>query len=199
MMKGPPLARLVDRLTEIPGIFLAEPAGSGTSKGKQTVVVKAVVNDLVNDIDGGFPSQELLDPFTAKINPEIRNWLGIVLILAHLLHDEFFIEQKGLGESVIAYLSSDKIRKLADLSDFREFVTDNDKREELTRLSLDALGFLPEGEAEKLAKDRLKTLDSVERKRILEKTRLAQERADEIRREMARREAEEAASKMSRE
>jgi hypothetical protein len=45
----------------------------------------------------------------------------------------------------------------------------------------------------------LAALDSVERAALVKKTRDAQRRAIEIRKEIARREAEEAASKMSRE
>jgi hypothetical protein len=81
----------------------------------------------------------------------------------------------------------------------KQFVADQERREELTRLTLDFLGFVPQGETETKAKDRLTTLNSVERAYLMEKTRQAQERARQLREEMARQEAEEAASKMSRE
>jgi len=61
------------------------------------------------------------------------------------------------------------------------------------------MGLRPRGEPEQIARERLNTLDSIEREAIIKKTAEAKIRAQKLREEIARREAEEAASKMSRE
>lgn len=80
----------------------------------------------------------------------------------------------------------------------RYFITDPEGREELARRVLQALELLPEGETAAQAADRMTSVDSVERKKVVEKSREAQRRAQEIREALARKEAEEAASKMTR-
>lgn len=67
------------------------------------------------------------------------------------------------------------------------------------RLCLQALDLRPWGETEIQALDRLNTVDSLERKRVMRESLAAHKRAEEIRQAMARKEAEEAASKMTRE
>ena len=81
----------------------------------------------------------------------------------------------------------------------KEFVTDPDRREELARFCLAELGLRPQGESVAQAKDRLTSLDSLERVRVLRDTQAAEARAQEVRQMMARRAAEEAAAKETRE
>lgn len=76
---------------------------------------------------------------------------------------------------------------------------DGEGREELSRLMTRLAGGLPEGETPELARDRFRALDSVERARTSARAKEAERRARELAEAMARREAEEAASKMSRE
>jgi hypothetical protein len=98
--------------------------------------------------------------------------------------------------TALRFAASSRARSLAELSRFR---SDGEGREELSRALLTGLGVAPEGESPKLAKDRFAAVDSVERARVLARAKAAEDRARELREEMARREAEEAASKMSRE
>jgi hypothetical protein len=64
---------------------------------------------------------------------------------------------------------------------------------------LRALDLRPAGESVVQAQDRLTTLDSVERVRVIKEARAAEERARKIREEMARKAAEEAAAAYGRE
>jgi hypothetical protein len=57
------------------------------------------------------------------------------------------------------------LEELADLRDAETFVDDAERREELARRCLDALGLVPEGESKEQAKDRLSTLDSIQQHR----------------------------------
>jgi hypothetical protein len=81
----------------------------------------------------------------------------------------------------------------------RKFVADPDRREELARLALARLGFRPAGETLAQAQDRLTTLNSTERARVMKASRAAEERARQIREALVRKAAEESADKFSRE
>lgn len=79
------------------------------------------------------------------------------------------------------------------------FLSDGERREELIRRILATYGFGVEGEEVARSAERLEVLDSLARARILRDAQAAQKRAQEIREALARQEAEEAASKYTRE
>jgi len=158
----------------------------------------AVISDLLFDAGGDFLKAEEEKKVKAQFAGN-ANYRDLILIICYLLHDSWFLEKKNLAPAMAVLLFDEKFKQLAGIVKARQFITDGERREELVRLVLSCLSLVPEGESEIKAKDRLTTLDSVERVRLIEKTRKAQERAKQLREEMARREAEEAASKMSRE
>src|SRR5437764_887594 len=81
----------------------------------------------------------------------------------------------------------------------RKFIEDPDRREELVRVSLAAIGCRPAGESEAQAEDRLTSLSSGERQRVVEASRAAELRARKIREELRKKAAEESADKWTRE
>ena len=83
-------------------------------------------------------------------------------------------------------LGSERLRQLARLVKAELFVSDPDRREELARFVLASLDLRPAGETVEQASDRLTTLDSVERDRVLRRTAAAEKRAREVRQAMAR-------------
>jgi hypothetical protein len=76
---------------------------------------------------------------------------------------------------------------------------DEERREELIRRTLRAVDWLLPGEMRNEADDRLKQVDSIERRRVLLAAAERERRAREVREAMARKAAEEAAAKVSRE
>ena len=182
------LFRLMQRLAETPSYMTAD--------GKLTLA--AVISDLLFDAGGAFLNSAQVKKVQTQFAGN-KNYLELILIICYLLHDSWFIGKGTLAAAMTKLLFNERFRQLAGAVKARQFITDVERREELVRLVLDCLSLVPEGETETKARDRLTTLDSVERIRIIEKTRKAQERARQLREEMARREAEEAASKMSRE
>jgi hypothetical protein len=88
---------------------------------------------------------------------------------------------------------------LAEYALADKFVTDPDRREELARLCLKALGLRPAGETEAQAQDRLTTLSTAERQRVIKAAQEAEDRARKIREEMARQAAYDAQMKSMRE
>jgi hypothetical protein len=85
----------------------------------------------------------------------------------------------------------------------RQFLDDTDRREELVRLVLRHLDLAPEGEAQADAEDRLSSLDSVRRVRLLQEARAAEDerrkREAELAAELAKKQAEEQAARYDRE
>jgi hypothetical protein len=80
-----------------------------------------------------------------------------------------------------------------------QLVADQDRREELSRICLKYLQLLPAGETQAQADDRLTTISTSERLRVIKEAQAAEARAREIREAMARKAAEEAAAHYSRE
>jgi len=192
--KGPLLEILTRRLAECPPDFLAEPRF-----GKAGLVhVDAVVSDLLVSLGNGSLTQEQAAAFRHTDARQHRNHYAVVLIACWLLHDDWFRTQKKYGEAARQFLSTN-LAELALVVKAPQCVSDPDRREELARLCLHRLGLHPAGETEAQAYDRLTTLNTAERQRVIAATRAAEKRAQEIREAMAKKAAEEAADKWSRE
>jgi hypothetical protein len=188
--EGPLLESLMRRLAETPDDFLLEPR-----IGAHGVIhVPAVVADLLRDLGGAG-----LDAKDAKtFESGERDRLTLILIASWLLHHEFFVQAQSFADGVLSFLTSG-LDEVAGLVDPKQFVSDPDRREELARRVLRGLDLRPAGESAKQATDRLNTLDSVERIRILRDTRAAQERIRKIQEAMQKKAAEEAAAAYGRE
>lgn len=194
--EGPQLESLTRRLAECPSEFLAEPRG----KKGGTVYVAAVVYDLLRDLGGPPIVKEQAAQFEPprKDSKEARNRLQVIMVACWLLHDPWFRYQGQFAQSAYNMLATG-LDELASLVPAQQFVNDPDRREELARVALKALGLRPAGESAAQAEDRLTTLDSVERARVIREARAAEERARQIREAMARKAAEEAAAAYGRE
>jgi len=194
--EGPQLESLTRRLSECPSEFLAEPRG----KKGGTVYVAAVVYDLLRDLGGPAIVKEQAAQFEPprKDSKEARNRLQVIMVACWLLYDPWFRYQGQFAQSAYNMLATG-LDELASLVPAQQFVNDPDRREELARVALKALGLRPAGESAAQAEDRLTTLDSVERARVIREARAAEERARQIREAMARKAAEEAAAAYGRE
>ncbi|MCC7143036.1 MAG: hypothetical protein IT349_13120 [Candidatus Eisenbacteria bacterium] len=191
--EGPALEALMRRLADTPPDFQAEP----WIGGKGEVHVDAVVHDLLRRLGYTVDVADLVE-FTAARAAEDRNRLALVLLLAWLLADES-ISTEGVPQDAVLELLRQESRALAERIPAGKFTADPDRREELARLALARLGLRPAGETPAQAQDRLSTISSVERARVLKAARVAEERARKIREELARKAAEESADKWGRE
>jgi hypothetical protein len=199
MDKGPLIETLTRRLAECPADFLAEPRVGSAG----TVHVAAVVGDVLSDVGGGPLTAEQARPFqtgpvAAQAASRERNRLRLVLIACWLLHDPAFKGQGGLAPRALALLTTG-LADLAALVSAQQFVADPERREELARWCLMALDLRPAGETLAQAQDRLATLNSIERQRVVKAARQAEARARQVREAMAREAAKEASMKAMRE
>jgi len=185
--EGPPLERITRRLMEADDAWLDGAANA-----------KALAGDAFEAMAGGYPEAERLDAVEDAIGRD-RNRRRIAALSLLIASDPWFKGRKDLADRLLALPGSRRLKALSAAVDAEEFRSDGERREELARLCLALLGLRPEGENEAAAIDRLAAVDSVERARLVELSRKAQERARELREAMERAAAEEAASKMSRE
>lgn len=190
--EGPQLDLLLHRLADCPPEFQAEPHRGQSG----TIDVAAVVCDHFREMNAFDES--------AEENTKVLRGFGktrqqLIAITTWLLHEGWFLERPELASDMWSLLLGDKLGELSRMLRPEMTVTDPDRREELVRVSLNALGLRPQGESMAQATDRLTTLDSVERERVVRKTRAAEARAREIREQMAAQAAEEAAARYSRE
>ena len=191
--QGPVIEALTRRLAECPRDFIEEPVQAGRGK----IFVDAVVSDLVMDLGGSPLSRKGAENFQSGDKKQ-RNRLRLVLVAAWLLHDDRFREAGVYAKPAYEFLRAG-LNELAGVVSADLFVTDPDRREELARLCLEALDLLPGGETKAQAADRLKTLGSIERQKVIEETRAAEKRARELRAAMEKKQAEEAAAKATHE
>jgi hypothetical protein len=200
MIEGPLLETLTHRLAECPPDFLAEPRFGRAG----AIHVDAVVSDLLVSLAGAALTPKQAEAFRQADAKKHRNLYALVLIACWLLYDDWFREKKNLGEAenlaeAARQFLSTGLTELAEVVKAPQCISDPDRREELSRLCLHRLGRYPAGETEAQAYDRLTTLNTTERQRVIAATRAAEKRAQEVREAMAKKAAEEAADKWSRE
>ncbi|MEZ0390527.1 MAG: hypothetical protein ACAI34_25835 [Verrucomicrobium sp.] len=191
--EGPPLEALLHRLTETPAEFLDEPRIG--SKGR--VHVDSVVADLLR-LHGDTPQPAPLAVFAGTDPARDRNRLAIALLLTWLVADDWFVGN-GVPNGILLPLLEGTSRELAQQTAAAAFLSDPDRREEITRLALARLDLRPAGESPAQAQDRLTSLSATERARVISAARAAELRAREIREALARKAAEESADKYTRE
>jgi hypothetical protein len=192
-VEGPLLETLTRRLAETPEDFLGEPRIGSAGQ----VHVSAVVGDLMRGL-GANVDVAALSALEGKDAKQDRNRLSVTLLLCWLLADDWFRQNKLASQSLVDLMSQGSAQLSVQVQS-RKFVTDPDRREELARFSLARLGFRPAGESVAQAQDRLTSLSSAERARVLQASRAAEARARAIREALARKAAQESADKMTRE
>lgn len=154
--------RLTERLASAPAVFRA-PLGAGGPD------LAAVVADLLRDRAATPAAPTVAARFrTDGASPTRLRHLQLVLLATWLLHDEAFA---GAAPEALAALLDERLAGLAAAVVPRKFVDDTERREELARTCLAAVGRTPAGETAAIAEDRLSTLDSVRRRELLREAR----------------------------
>jgi hypothetical protein len=190
---GPDLETLTRRLADTPPDFMDEPRVAGSGR----VAVPALVNDLAG-MHGGRAALEALNRFEGQGARSDRNRLAVAMIGAWLLADPWFLAQRLDPAALVQSLAEVSV-ELAAATPAHHFAADAERREELVRTMLARLGYRPAGETPAQATDRLAAISATERRRLLEASRAAEQRAREIREALARKVADESADKWTRE
>lgn len=188
--EGPQLETLLHRLAECPSEFLQV----ATGKKDEGVDVVAIVCDQMRRMSPDRPPELETDAIKELRRGEPPR-LTLVSVVCWLFADDWFLARPGLAAAMWKLLRGEELARLSALIKPGKFVSDPDRREELVRVCLSGLGLRPRGETAAQAADRLTTLDSSERQRVLRATAAAERRAREIREAMARAKAQESASR----
>lgn len=194
-MTVPPLPELLRWMADMPAAFRAEPQGfpDGTCR------VRAVVADLFETLYGAPPPLATLAAFeAASTDQSERNRLRWILAAAHLLWHPAF-RRAALARAGIERLLIQELATLASVVAMESLDQEEERREELIRRGLRAVGLALPGESGNEAADRFKQVDSIERRHVLVAAAERERRAREIREAMAKKAAQEAAAKVSRE
>jgi hypothetical protein len=197
---GPALETLLRRLAETPADFLA--LSHISSPG--IIPVAAVLSDLLRSL--GDQSLTQIQALQFQVSGVTHvNRLSLCLLACWLLNDDWFHQNLKVHQpyditAPVMQLMTGSLSELASITTSADqFVSDPDRREELARLCLMGLGLLPAGESLAQAQDRLNTISTAERQRVIGAARQAEERTRLIRAEMMRKAKAEADSKAMRE
>jgi len=191
--EGPALEPLLRRLAETPPDFKEEPRIGPHGR----IQVAAVVADLCDRLGVEVPAGAL--DWFAPLDPKTdRNRLAIALLQVWLLAGDE-LAAAGLDGAGVFRALVEGAAELAPHTPAPRFVADPERREELVRHLLARLGLRPGGESEAQAQDRLTSLSAAERARVMAASRAAEERARKIREALAKKAAQEAADKWTRE
>lgn len=180
--EGPALEVLQHRLGDLPADFLANPEPV------------ALLHDVLR-ARAAAPTGRVLGAWRERSRQQD---LSLLPALCWLLDAPDF-RALDLAPAGIWHLLTDIAPRLAQQASLRQFLNDPDRREELLRLTLAELGLRPAGETPAQAQDRLSSISSFERARVLDAARAAEVRAREIREALRRKAAQEGADKWARE
>lgn len=171
------------------------PPGDPAAGAAWRAMTPAVVRDLHETLCGAAPDERLMAAVAQSDDAERTAW---IMAACHVCWHPGLRQASDVAAGLQRLLLQE-LPALSALVRIARLDAEEDRREELVRRCLRALGRRPAGESEEEAAERLRQVDSVERQHLV---RLAAERQERQRREEAlRRKAaeEEAASKMGRE
>lgn len=183
------LAELVRHIGALPSTLRT---GSGIP------VVRAVVRDLFETLTGTSADAPLLDAFAAPVDETRESYYGWTLAAAHvLMHPE--LARSTADAAALRKLLLQELAQLSAIVKVNLLDQDEERREELCRRCVRALGQTLAGESAAEADDRLRQVDSIERHEVLKAAEEREARAREVREAMAKKAAEEAVPKVGRE
>ncbi len=195
MIATPPMAEWLRWIAEMPPSFRDVPDDFEGG----IVRVRAVVADLFETMYGAPADISILAICNAAgTDKRERNRQGWILAACHVLWHPALRQDPG-PRAAIERLLVEELASLAAVIPVDLLLREEERREELARRILRAVDRRVPGEGEREAEDRLRQLDSVERYRVLTAAVEREKRAREVRETMARKAAEEAAAKVSRE
>jgi hypothetical protein len=187
----PDVERLCARLAELPAVF-SGPFGSA-AEAERGIEPLAILSDLFRERANDLPPREAIAGLTKAKGKGAKQRVELALIASWVLYDPSLA---GADAGALLRLLGERLPALAEIAVPRLFVEDPERREELVRLCLDALGLVPAGETRAQAEDRLASLDSLRRHELLRaaRDRELSRRAEELARlraeeEEARRQA----------
>jgi hypothetical protein len=185
----PTISELIHHLKRCPTDFLAAPLRAGTGE----VHSEALVNDVLRMLGDEPAAPRLLELKADTLSPAE---LSLIQICCWLLTHPFF---KNTDSRWVPDFLCERLASVAPLVKSELWVTDEERAEELARMTLHCSGYVPAGETREEALDRYDAVNTVKRLKVIKKSNAASERTRELLRKMAEQKAREAANVYGRE
>lgn len=185
---------LVTHLRKCPDIYL-EPSSLIENEGLNSI---ALVCDTYRIVCNDFLKKEFKKPSDFNLAYIGDNhWRAIHISIWLLSHRNFI--NSALIEDKLYNFWFEELSEASLYVKFKEWISDDERAEEMVRLLLDCCEIIPDGENQDEAADKLSSLSSADRQKVLKQSYEAHERIMNIKREMAEKKAREAANTYGRE
>jgi hypothetical protein len=185
---------LVTHLRKCPDIYL-EPSSLIESEGLNSI---ALICDTYRIVCNDFLKKEFKKPNDFNLAYiDDNHWRSIHISLWLLSHRNFI--NSALIEDKLYNFWFEELSEASLYVKFKEWISDDERAEEMVRLLLHCCKIIPDGENQDEAADKLSSLSSADRQKVLKQSYEAHERIMNIKRAMAEKKAREAANTYGRE
>ena len=185
---------LVAHLRKCPDIFL-RPSSSIENDGLNSV---ALISDTYRLVCNDFLKKEFKIPSNFNLAYiDDNHWRTIHISIWLLSHPDFL--NNALLEDKLYDFWFEELSEVSLYVKFNEWIIDEERAEEMVRLLLYCYEIIPKGESQDEAADKLSSLSSADRHKVLQQSYQAHERIMKIKKEMAEKKAREAANTYGRE
>lgn len=166
--------------------------------GKEGLNSIALIYDTYRVVSNDFLKNDFDIPASFNFKSvEDKQWRAIHISTWLLSHPDF-INCPSIEGKLYSFWF-EKLLQASEYVKFNEWISDDERAEEMVRLLLDCCEIIPNGETKDEAADKLSSLSSTERHKVLKESYEAHERIMNIKREMAEKKAREAANTYGRE
>lgn len=184
---------LVTHLRKCPDIFLRSSVYF-SPEGLNSI---ALICDTYRTVSGNFLKTEFNIP-TDRLKYISESHWHAIHISTWLLQHEDFIDNPSIENKLNDFWFEELLHASAYVK-FNEWISDDERAEEMIRLLLYSCEIIPYGENTNEAADKLSSISSADRQQVLKKSYEAHERIMAIKREMEEKKAREAANTYGRE
>lgn len=185
---------LVAHLRKCPDNFL-RPSSFVSSEGIDSI---ALICDAYRITSNIFLRNEFNLPAHAYLKSIEENHWHAIHISVWLLHHQNFVNNPLIDDKLFSFWF-EELEEVSAYVQAKDWVGDDERAEEMVRLFLNWCEIIPDKESYDEATDKLSSISSVERHKVLKKSYEAHERIMNIQREMAEQKAREAANTYGRE
>jgi hypothetical protein len=185
---------LVSHLRKCPDIFLGA-SDFIMGDGLNSI---ALIFDTYRIISNNLLSNDFKIPSDAHLKAIDDNHWRAIHISTWLLSHQDFRDIPNFENKLYNFWFEELHRACAYVK-FKDWISDDERAEEMVRLLLKCCEIIPQGENYNEAADKLSSVNSAERYKVLKQSYEANERVMNIQREMAEKKAREAANTYGRE
>lgn len=158
----------------------------------------ALICDTCRMVSNDFLKYEFNLPTASGLKSVDDNHWRAIHISAWLLSHPDFVNSPSIEDKLYHFWFEELVQASRYVK-YNEWIADDERAEEMVRLLLHCCEIIPNGENNEEAADKLSSLSSVDRHKVLKESYEAHERIMNIKREMAEKKAREAANTYGRE